>query len=126
MPPRVYKELRAAVVRNMVHLKDPRGYPKPFCSATRHEHRKKPEYRRREFEPGRDGQVKMEEVTNKKDRLGNWIVITNEHVVPYNPALLMLPGAASWHVNVEIVANAVGNVKYLYYCARPCSSMPHS
>lgn len=83
IPPDTDPVLRKAVLDLMVHLKHKAaGYPKPFCNATRHEARKRPEYRRR-----------------RVDAAGTPIVVqhkgkeyTNAHVVPTNPALLMLPG----------------------------------
>ena len=39
------------------------------------------------------------------------ITLTNQHVVPYNPHLLMLLGC---HVNVEFCANLLGSIKYIH------------
>ena len=39
------------------------------------------------------------------------VPLTNQHVVPYNPHLLMLLGC---HVNVEFCANLLGSIKYIH------------
>src|SRR5260221_14683832 len=39
------------------------------------------------------------------------VPLTNQHVVPYNPHLLMLLGC---HVNVEFCANLPGRIKYIH------------
>ena len=39
------------------------------------------------------------------------IILTNQHVVPYNPHLTMLLGC---HVNVEFCANLLGSIKYIH------------
>ena len=110
--PEFYADLRAAVVKHMVHISDPRGYPKDFCSETQHAERSRPQYRRRQFDlHGAHVRVPL---TKKYNGLSVQY-ITNQHIVPYNRGLLMLPGVKSWHCNEEVVANTVGNVKYLFY-----------
>ena len=39
------------------------------------------------------------------------VPLTNQHVVPYNPHLLMLLGC---HVNVEFCANLLGSIMYIH------------
>ena len=83
IPPDTDPILRDTVLDLMTHLKhDKAGYPKPFCEVTRHEARKRPEYRRRRVDA--NGRPIVVQRKGKE--------YTNAHVVPTNPALLMLPG----------------------------------
>ena len=52
IPPDTRLELRETVLSLMTHLDHRKaGYPKPLCAATRHNARKRPEYRRRPSAP---------------------------------------------------------------------------
>ena len=106
IPPDTDPVLRDAVLDVMTHLKHSKaGYPKPFCAATRHEARKRPEYRRRRVDA--NGTPIIMQHKGKE--------YTNAHVVPTNPALLMLPGGFSG-VPTGAQATLYAHTTYAYTC----------
>jgi hypothetical protein len=80
-------------------VKCSKGFPKPFCDETRFVANGFPEYRRRN-----DG----------REYHKRGFVFTNQHVVPYNPYLLML---FQCHINVEY-CGSLDSIAYVlnYVC----------
>ena len=76
-----------------------KGFPKPFLSETQTINNNYPKYKRRQHPA----------ITIQR---GNQFMETNNrYVVPYNPYLSLKYDA---HINVEIVANMQGAIKYIY------------
>src|SRR5260370_5674688 len=114
--PEKYPRLHALVTSNMIHECSPKrclnaqgkcakGFPKPFQDTTLMDENQYPSYAR----PQDGFTIEVQHHHAQGNSVA--VPLTNQHVVPYNPHLLMLLGC---HVNVEFCANLLGSIKYIH------------